>query len=180
MFAAVTDAAVEPGGLIHRELLSNWSGGDGNSGTSFFVGMTGEKSIRLSDVVSGVGEIQDRHNPFLLTATNGDHGARVFQQTREVAGSSTRLPARRLDTPWVIGQQGNINGEYWHGDLAYLMVINRELTEEERQSVQAHLIGRFNLPVSEPESTTHGTPEQLALASLCLVLFNSNEFAFVD
>lgn len=180
VFAVVTDAATEQGSLAHRELLSNWSGGDGNSGTSFFVGMTGEKSIRLSDAVSGVGEIQDRHNPFLLTATNGDHGARVFQQTREVAGSSTRLPARRLDTPWVIGQQGNINGEYWHGDLSYLMVINRELSEEERRSVQAHLIGRFNLPAFEPESTTQATPEQLALASLCLVLFNSNEFAFVD
>jgi hypothetical protein len=180
VFAVVTDAATAQSGLAHRELLSNWSGRDGNSVTSLFVGMTGEDSIRLSDAISGVGRIQDRHTPFILTATNGERGAMVFQQNRLVTSSSTRLPSRRLDTPWVIGQQGNIDGEYWIGDLAFLMVVNRQLTPEEIQSVQSTLIRRFKLPVSEVEEPTAPNPEQLALASLCLVLFNSNEFAFVD
>ncbi len=177
--AVVTDHAKAPH-LTHRELISNWSGRDGNSGTSFFLGMTGERSIRLSDAISGVGEILDRDKPFLLTAINGDHGSAVFQQNRIVTKSASRLPERRLDTPWVIGQQGNIDGEYWAGDVAFLMVINRELSDTERTSVQNALIKRFQLASFNESVRKALSADELAVASLCLVLFNSNEFAFID
>ena len=179
VLAVVTDQGA-PG---HRELLSNWSGRDGNSATSFFVGMTNENAVRLSDAVSGVGEIRNRQRPFLLTATNGTDGAMVFQQHRTVTAQTTSLPARRLDTPWVIGQQGNIGGEYWKGDVACLAVFDQQLNEAERKSVQALLIDQFALPVDEQSGNTSEpapSPDQLALASLCLVLFNSNEFAYID
>jgi len=176
ILAVVTDNAVSG----HRELLSNWSGRDGNSGSSLFVGMTNENSIRLSDAFSGVGRIADRHRPFLLTAVNGADGARVFQQHRVVAEQSQRLPERRLDTPWVIGQQGNIDGEFWNGDLALLLVFRRPLTTDERISLQNHIIARFDLPADRESSAEPKSPELLSLASLCLVLFNSNEFAYVD
>ena len=174
--AVVTDRAVNG----HRELISNWSGRDGNSGTSFFVGMTGEHAIRLSDVISGVGEIRDRQNPFLLTATNGDAGASVFQTERAVVSQTNRLPSRRLDTPWVIGQQGNINGEYWHGELALLVVFSRQLSQEELHLLWSVIAERYQLtsPVQEQQKSV--APAERALASLCLVLFNSNEFAFID
>lgn len=174
--AVVTDRA-ENG---HRELISNWSGQDGNSVTSFFVGMTGEHSIRLSDAISGVGEIQDRQNPFLLTATNGDAGAFVFQTGRAVASQTNRLPSRKLDTPWVIGQQGNITGEYWNGETALLLVFSRQLTREELDVLWTVIAERFQLASRVQEQQKAVTPEQRALASLCLVLFNSNEFAFID
>jgi hypothetical protein len=145
--------------------------------------MTNENAVRLSDAVSGVGEIRNRQRPFLLTATNGADGAMVFQQHRTVTAQTTSLPARRLDTPWVIGQQGNIGGEYWKGDVACLAVFDRQLNEAERKSVQALLIDQFALPVDEQSGNTSEpapSPDQLALASLCLVLFNSNEFAYID
>lgn len=174
--AVVTDRAVNG----HRELISNWSGRDGNSGTSFFVGMTGEHAMRLSDVISGVGAIRDRQNPFLLTATNGDAGAAVFQTERAVVSQTNRLPSRRLDTPWVIGQQGNINGEYWDGELALLVVFSRQLSPEELHVLWSVIAERFRLASPVQEQRKSVTPEERVLASLCLVLFNSNEFAFID
>jgi hypothetical protein len=176
VLAVVTDNATSG----HRELLSNWSGRDGNSGTSFFLGMTNDNSVRLSDAMSGVGQIVDRNSPFLLTGTNGPRGASVQQQTRVVVEQSQPLPPRRLDTPWVIGQQGNIEGEYWNGDVACLIVFDRQLTPEELRGLQTHLISRFQLPTSHDTSKVECTPAQQALASLGLVLFNSNEFAYVD
>ena len=176
MFAVVTDHASDG----HRELISNWSGRDGNSGTSYFVGMTNKNAIRLSDALSGIGEILDRQNPFLITATNGQHGASVYQQRRVVIEQPNPIPARRLDTPWVIGQQGNINGEYWKGDIACVLVFNEQLSPENRELIQDYLIERYQLPsLSEPVAPAM-TPEQLAIASLSVVLFNSNEFAYVD
>jgi hypothetical protein len=176
VFAVVTDHAAEG----HREFISNWSGRDGNSGTSYFVGMTNKNAIRLSDAMSGVGEILDRQNPFLITATSGQHGAAVYQQKRVVIEQPNPIPARRLDTPWVIGQQGNIDGEYWKGDVACLIVFNEQLSPEIRALIQDYLIERYQLPsLSEPVAPSM-TPSQLAIASLSVVLFNSNEFAYVD
>ena len=176
VFAVVTDHAAEG----HREFISNWSGRDGNSGTSYFVGMTNKNAIRLSDALSGVGEILDRQNPFLITATNGQHGAAVYQQKRVVIEQPNPIPARRLDTPWVIGQQGNINGEYWKGDIACVLVFNEQLSPNSCAMIQDYLIQQYQLPtLSEPVAPLM-TPQQLAIASLSVVLFNSNEFAYVD
>ena len=176
VFAVVTDTA--SGG--HRELLSNWSGRDGNSGTSFFLGMTNENAIRLSDVISGVGEVSERQKPFLLTATNGPAGTSVYQQQRSILEQSSPLPSRRLDTPWVIGQQGNIDGEFWKGDLACIIAFDRQLSSEHRSEVQKSLIKRYQLADLSKPGNPPKSPAQRAIASLCLVLFNSNEFAYID
>jgi len=142
--------------------------------------MTNKNSIRLSDALSGVGEIQDRQEPFLITATNGRHGVAIYQQQRLVFEHENQIPSRRLDTPWVIGQQGNINGEYWKGDVACLIVFNEQLSPESRALIQDYLVERYQLPsLSEPVAPSM-TPSQLAIASLSVVLFNSNEFAYVD
>lgn len=174
--AVVTDEGA-PG---HRELLSNWSGRDGNSGTSFFVGLTNESAVRLSDAISGVGEIRNRKSPFLLTVTNGVNGAAVFQQSRQVVAQSSPLPPRRLETPWVIGQQGNIDGEYWKGQLGLLIVLDKQLSPKEREALWDVIARRFEMTVEKTPETAPRTPEQLAWASVALVLFNSNEFVFVD
>ncbi|MBL8815410.1 MAG: PSD1 domain-containing protein [Planctomyces sp.] len=176
VFAVVTDRS----SAGHREIVSNWSGNDGNSGSSVFVGMTGESAVRFSDAVSGVGEIRDRTSPFLLTAVNGPHGVSLFQQNTSVYSSTQRLPERRLDTPWVLGQQGNIDGEYWVGEIAELIVYNRELSDDERKAVTASLMERYQLPELSGPAAIVRTPEIQAWASLCLVLLNSNEFAYID
>ena len=176
VFAVVTDNAI-PG---HRELLSNWSGQDGNSGSSYFVGMTNENAVRFSDSLSGVGSIHEPQKPFLLTVSNGPNGVDIFQQRREVVAQSNRLPNRRMETPWVIGQQGNINGEYWNGDLALLLAFGRQLSPPERTLIQDTLATRFQLPHHTDPALTRPSAVQLSVASLCLVLFNSNEFAYID
>jgi hypothetical protein len=173
---AVTSDAGGPG---HRELISNWSGRDGNSTASLFVGLTGERALRFSDALSGVGEVQQRERPFVLTAVNGAEGARLYQQQR-LAARGGRLPERRLDTPWVIGQQGNIDGEYWTGQLALLLVFNRELSDSELQSLWGVICRRYGIAAEQPLAVAPPSPRLRALASLGLVLLNSNEFMFVD
>ncbi|MEY3173367.1 MAG: hypothetical protein RLZZ436_1281 [Planctomycetota bacterium] len=174
---AVASDTGRPG---HRELLSNWSGRDGNSGSSLFVGMTGEDALRFSDALSGVGQVQQRERPFLITAVNGPEGAAVYQQQRLAVRGGGRLPPRRLDTPWVIGQQGNIDGEYWNGQLAFLLVLDRALSESELRALWQTLCMRYALPSAAPSPEEPVSPRLQALASMGLVLLNSNEFAFVD
>ena len=75
-----------------------------------------------------------------------------------------------------MGTQGNINGEYWHGDIAELLVFDRALPPTEREQVWGYLASRYGIQIapSRPD------PQRLALASLCHVLLNTNEFIFVD
>ena len=175
----IVAVASDSGGAGHRELFSNWSGRDGNSTDSLFVGLTGERALRFSDAFSGVGEVLQRERPFLLTAVNGSEGARLYQQQR-LAARGGRLPERRLDTPWVIGQQGNIDGEYWTGQLALLLVFSRSLSDSELQALWQVICQRYGIELDQPARVALPSPRLRALASLGLVLMNSNEFMFVD
>lgn len=165
----------------HREVISNWNSAD-NVGSSLFLGLTDEKTVRFSDVFANAGEIVERHRPFILSVVNGNHGAAVFQSGRVIGSQTSPLSQRKLDTPWVIGQQGNINGEFWHGDIAEIRVYDRALSNEERRSVESELAERYglNLHQAEKPELRQLTPDVLALASLCHVLLNSNEFIYVD
>jgi len=75
-----------------------------------------------------------------------------------------------------VGQQGNIQGEYWKGELAELIVFDRELTDPERQAIGDYLLTRYAIASREPPVE----PVDLGLASLCHVLLNTNEFLYVD
>ncbi|MCY2967826.1 MAG: PSD1 and planctomycete cytochrome C domain-containing protein [Planctomycetota bacterium] len=172
LFAVATDRG--SGG--HREILSNWNGTAGNSTTSLFLGTTADGLVRLSDDFAPAGQIERRDQPFVLTASVGEYDATVYQNDRELKRKGSPLAPRKLETDWVIGTQGNIDGEYWTGEIAELVVFDRELTEKERRKVWSYLMGRYRPvdPVPPP------SPEQLALASLCHVLLNTNEFLYVD
>jgi hypothetical protein len=169
----------DDGGSGHREVISNWNGGAGNSTTSLFLGLTGDNTVRFSDAFAPAGNVTDRTKPFVLTAVNGSGQAAVFQNGRLLKSAPVLAP-RRLDTPWIIGQQGNINGEFWKGGIAEIRVYNRDLTDQERQSVEAELAGRYEVSLSPIENRPRLSPEIQALASLCHALMNSNEFLFVD
>ena len=170
--------ASDSGPAGHREIISNWN--SSNSTTSVFLGLTGENRVRFSDVLVA-GNVADRQKPFLLTAVNSPKDAAVYQSTTQVASRPSQLGGRNLETPWVIGQQGNIDGEYWHGDIAEILVYDRALEKLELGQVWGVLIERYKLPTTVkdvPEKRVD--PELLALASLCHVLLNSNEFIYVD
>ncbi|MBM4076036.1 MAG: LamG domain-containing protein [Planctomycetes bacterium] len=176
IFAVVSDLSTSTG---HREIFSNWNGAAGNSATSLFLGMTGVDSARLSDDFSGVGQIARRDQPFLLAGINGSNGARVRQNGTDLAVKGSRLSSRNLSTEYVIGQQGNIGGEYWNGDLFELLVYDRDLTERDIHSIEQFLIRKYQLPNSITKPKQRDS-EFLTLASLCHVLLNTNEFAYVD
>lgn len=174
IFAVVTDQSTTNG---HREIFSNWDGSAGNAGSSLFLGMTGTDAVRLSDDFSGVGHVSRRSQPFLLVGQSGPAGITLQQNGAEVAARATSISPRNLKTPYVIGQQGNIDGEFWDGDIAELLVYNRDLKAEERDTITRYLLRKYGIPAtSEPERD----PKFLAFASLCHVLLNTNEFIFVD
>ena len=73
----------------------------------------------------------------------------------------------------MIGQQGNINGEFWNGDIFEILIFDRALNMEEREAIWELLHQRYGLAPRTP-------PADAALASLCRVLMNANEFLYVD
>ena len=166
-------------GAGHRTLFSNWSGRDGNSTSSLFLGLTAENMVRFSDAFGSAGEVYDRTKPFILSAVNGQNSASVFQNG-QLLKSANQLSKRRLDTPWVIGQQGNINGEFWKGSVAEIRVYERALTDRERRSVETYLAEHYSILMNSEKPAPQMDRQTLALASLCHVLMNSNEFLFID
>ena len=172
LFAVVTDL----GKSGHREVISNWNSRNGNSTTSLFLGTTGSGRVRFSDAFHPAGVVQNPQQAFVITAVNASREAVTFQNAGLLARQDQALPARVLNSPYVMGTQGNINGEYWHGDIAELLVFDRALPPTEREQVWGYLASRYGIQIapSRPD------PQRLALASLCHVLLNTNEFIFVD
>lgn len=179
LIAVVNDRG-KPG---HREIISNWDGSSGNSGTSLFLGLTSEQTIRFTDAIPNAGSIPDRDQPFMITAINGiDHSA-VYVNGISTFDKSAPLPQRNLKTDWVIGQQGNIDGEYWHGAIAELRVYSRSLSVQERSIIEQELAKRYAIPIQSPDKSNRNkqlSADEFALASLAHVLLNSNEFLYVD
>ncbi|MEM7559151.1 MAG: DUF1549 domain-containing protein [Planctomycetota bacterium] len=175
VFCVVSDEASSG----HRAILSNWNGGTVNSTTSVFVGLTAEKRVRFSDAFSNAGDVSDRGKPFILTTVSGMEHATVFQNGRKLK-SGPPLTKRRLDTAWVIGQQGNINGEFWNGGIAEIRVYDRELSSSERRAVEEELAAYYGLVLARTKAGAVLSPNVLALASVCHALMNSNEFLYVD
>ena len=166
-------------GTGHRTLFSNWNGRAGNSTSSLFLGLTAENTVRFSDAFGSAGEVSERTKPFLLTAVNGLETASVFQNGR-LLKTANQLSRRRLDTPWVMGQQGNIDGEFWKGSVAEIRVYDRALSDRELRLVETQLADDYGISLQSVEPPKQVDRKNLALASLCHVLMNSNEFLFVD
>ncbi|HIE96712.1 MAG TPA: hypothetical protein EYQ63_06800 [Fuerstia sp.] len=78
----------------------------------------------------------------------------------------------------MIGQQGNINGEFWNGGIAELRVFTKALSTDERSVIEYELQQRYVIP--HLDTSPQQTAAELALASLAHVLLNSNEFLYVD
>lgn len=151
-----------------REVISNWHR-RGRSTTSVFLGTVGKNGVRFTDAMAG-GAVDDPARPFVLTASSGAN-SETFQNRRPMA-STGPLARRDLHGPYVIGTQGNYGTEWWHGDIAEILVYDRALPPAERESVWSYLEQRYGLQ--------HRDAKRLALESLCHVLLNTNEFIYVD
>ena len=172
ILAVLRDA---PGNEAHRAIFSNWNGAAGNAVTSAFLGLTGSSGVRLSDDFAATGS-WPRGKAVLVSAVAKENDATIAINGQEAGRKSSPLSRRNLTTAYVIGQQGNIDGEYFTGDIAELIAYNRALDAAELASAERYLIGRYQLV----EPPLPPTPAELALASLCHVLLNTNEFIYVD
>jgi hypothetical protein len=177
ILAVVSDRS---GLTSHRGIFSNWNGKAGNSGTSFFLGLTGKGTVRFSDEYRSEEGIDRPGEPFVVAASTGPQGTRILHNGRLIGSRLSALSPRKLGGSYVIGQQGNIDGEYWTGDLAELLVYDRQLREAELRAVSGVLAGKYSIVVSTENTVRERPPELLALASVCHVLLNTNEFLHVD
>jgi hypothetical protein len=165
----------------HRSLFSNWNGAAGNSVNSLFLGLTGQGTVRFSDNFRSEQVIGNPREPFVLAASTGRRGTRILHNGVLIGNRSTALANRNLAGPYVIGQQGNIDGEYWKGDLAELLVYDRQLSEDELRGAAISLAEKYGIVLGAGiMSAPERSPEFLALASVCHVLLNTNEFLYVD
>ena len=173
--------ASDRSGLVsHRGIFSNWNGSAGNSTTSLFLGLTGKGTVRFSDDYRSQGGVEQSGDAFVLAASTGSGGSVILYNGSVIGSRSSSLSRRKLEGSYVIGQQGNIDGEYWTGDIAEILVYNRQLSAAELRHVGGLLAGKYSVPFASRESISDPGPELRALASVCHVLLNTNEFLYVD
>ena len=158
----------------HREIISNWNN-RGKSVSSVFLGTTAQGKVRFSDAMKPQKALSDPATPFILTSINGVNSASVFQNGAKLAESKP-LPKRDISGPYVIGTQGNYGSEYWQGDIAEILVYDREVSQPELDQIWGYLATKYGIQLQTDKST----PDRLALESLCHVLLNLNEFIYVD
>ena len=178
IIAVANDRAEKPG---LREIISNWDRKN-NVSTSVFLGLRDVNGVRFTDNYNAAGKILEREKPFVLTASNAADGARVWQNGAIIGSRQQPVTGRRFGTEWVIGQQGNIGGEFWHGDIAEVMVFPTPLSDQQLQVVWKSLHKKYGIARTsfDGSHSKEESSEHRALASLCHVLLNSNEFLYVD
>jgi len=173
-FSIIAVVSQSSTGSAAREIISNWHR-RGRSTNSIFLGTTGTNKVRLSDAFSPAGILTEPSRPFILTAINTTGQASTFQNSTLLATQAALTP-RVLAAPYVLGTQGNYGSEFWQGNIAELLVFDHPLSKEERDAVWSYLGVKYQLSVTP----TRKTPDHLALASLCHVILNTNEFIFID
>jgi hypothetical protein len=134
----------------YRELFSNWDSAYG--GTSVFFGTTAQSPVRArftddfggsATGQTGVGTITNPDAPFIFSAVSGSNQIAVYQNARAISNRLTALTTRTLTGNYVLGRQGSLNGEYWSGDIAEMLVYNRELAADELASVWQFLLAKY-------------------------------------
>ncbi len=160
----------------HRQIFSNWNGSAGNSVTSFFLGLTGEGRVRVSDDFTTQKILGPRHSWHVLAAVVSSEDVKVFVDGELLEQLGRGLSPRNYSGSYVIGQQGNIQGEYWNGDIAALSLFAEALPDEDMKKVMQPWCQRIGVEVKRESYNA----EVLALASLIQVMVSSNEFLYID
>ena len=185
IIAVVSDAA--SGGP--RNLIGNWDDSKGNSTSSIFLGTVGGDSagrnVRFTDDYAMDASDEALEKPlehFVLTAISESCDARVFQNARLLGAQGAAIAGRKFDTAWTVGRQGTLDGEYWDGDVAEILVYAAALNETVRRQVWQYLGEKYELSGLELISKPVGPDDahRLALIQACRVIFNLNEFVYAD
>ena len=105
-----------------------------------------------------------------------------FQNATLLGAKGAAIADRRFDTAWTVGRQGTLDGEYWTGDVAEILVYQAALEERNRQRVWRYLGEKYGVPALavEPEPPGPQDAHRLALTRACRVIFNLNEFVYAD
>jgi hypothetical protein len=142
-----------------REVYSNWSGT--NTITSVFLGTTNNNPVRArftddmgggTDPLhnqTGVGVISNPATHFIFTGVSGASDATIYQNTNLIANKGSPLNPRDLTGTYHIGTQGSA-GEFWQGDMAEILVYDRELSPTELQQNWSYLDQKY-FPAATPE-----------------------------
>lgn len=171
-FAVVRDR----GGEGHREIFSNWNGAAGNSVTSFFVGLTGAGRIRVSDDFTSQNVLGVKDRWHALAVVCSEENVEIYVDGQFIEQKGAALTPRDLSGTYVIGQQGNIQGEYWTGDIAWIKVYAEPLLASQVERELLPWCKKLGIVRDEPVPDVR----ILSLASLTQVLAGSNEFLYVD
>lgn len=132
-----------------REVISNWT--FATTIFSVFFGTVNGHPVgaRLTDDFDdgpgGLGPINDQARHFIFTGVSGATDAVVYQNTNLLAAKGSPLSPRDLSSAYVVGKQGEGNFEFWHGDIAELLVYDRELSYDELQQDWQYLQLKWNL-----------------------------------
>jgi hypothetical protein len=163
IFAVVNDtASLNQGSPTFREIISNWD--TSNSVGSVFLGTdsySNNDHARLSDDLGGAangqlgaGTLSSPADHFIFTGVSGSTDAAIYQGGTLLADKGSPLSSRNLTTGYTIGRQGTLGGEYWNGDIAAILVYNRELSASERSQVWGYLNQKYFGITSVPEPST--------------------------
>ena len=160
IFAVVNATPSDTG---NHELFGNWSGAAGNTLNSVYFGITlytptsDSATVRFTDAHTVAGLTIGNSSDYILEAINGASMSMVAQDGVTLF-TGTPITGRVLTAnpntgPYTIGDQGDPNhgysvGEYWAGDIAALLVYNRELTSAEQTQVQQYLQNKFLEPAA--------------------------------
>ena len=140
----------------YRELISNWD--PAYAGNSVFFGTTAQSPVRArftddfggaATGQSGVGTITNPASHFIFTGVSGSNHVALYQNTGTLTNRSSPLTTRTLSGNYVIGRQGSLTAEYWTGDIAEMLVYDRELSPGELSSLWQFLLSKY-LPGSLP------------------------------
>ncbi|OSZ72281.1 hypothetical protein CAP39_02725 [Sphingomonas sp. IBVSS1] len=169
IYAVVTDTGPAPG---LRNILSNWH--PSNSFTSMFMGTVGATpSGRFTDDVGGafvgnvgVGTITTPADPFILAGHRVFNGATAALDLTQYSGSGltanllgsasgTTVGGSNATTPFYIGRQGALAGEYWQGAISEILVFSGTLSSSDRKNVRQYLGEKYLGTVAAvPEPST--------------------------
>jgi len=127
----------------YEELLAQWT--NANSGNSFFFGFN-NSNVRFTDnwsdvVVSGAGNTGVWMN---LVGVYSVTNAYIFLNGNLSATKGSGFSYTGTG-PFIIGRQGELNAEYFSGNIAQVSIYNRALTASEIQQNYNALKGRFGL-----------------------------------
>jgi hypothetical protein len=158
ILAVVNDTRSSGDGSF-REVFSNWSGT--NTTTSVFLGTAGQSPVRARftddmggandplHTQTGVGTISNPSSHFIFTGVSGATDAAIYQNSNQIADNGAPLSLRDLTGTYNIGTQGGF--EFWQGDIAELLVYNKELSASELQQDWSYLDQKYGISgVPEP------------------------------